>query len=156
MRLIETQSTETIAKWCTGYARKHLLPLWKRSCPEDHRPASALKAAQDYLAGKIKLPDVKKHINDCRNAARETEGEPIAQGAARTIDTAASSVHNPAGSLGLALYGALTIAYNKAGTVASWETLEPLAAKECAKMEAALRSVAVKNEPNPVMLKWGC
>ena len=156
MRLIETQSKETIANWCVGYAQEHLLPLWARSFPDDCRPAEALIAAQEYLAGQIKLPDVKKKIAQCRNAARESEGSHIAQGAARTIDAAASSVHNPAGSISLAFYGALTIAYGKLGTDAPWEALESLAAEECAKMEAALKAVAVENEPNPAKIKWGC
>ena len=156
MRLIETQSKETIAKWCIGYAEKDLLPLWEEIYPDDHRPANALKAAQGYLAGEIKLPDVKIQINECRNAAREAEGSPIAQGAARTIDACSSSVHNSAGSLALALYGALTIAYYKAGTNAPWPVLEESAAEECVRMEAALRSITIENELNPAKIKWGC
>jgi len=156
MRLIETQSIETIANWGVGYAEENLLPLWVQSFPCDSRPAEALDAAQGFLSGKIKLTDVKKKITECRNAARETEGFHIAQGAARTIDAAASSVHNPSGAISLAFYGALTIAYGKIGIDAPWEDLESLASEECAKMEAALQAVSVKNEPNPAKIKWNC
>ena len=86
----------------------------------------------------------------------EAEGFSIAQGAARTIDASASAAHNPAGSLSLALYGALTLAYDQAGMKAPWETLEAVAAAECAKMELALRAVAVKDEPNPAKINWFC
>ncbi len=156
MGLIETQSKETIATWCMDYAETYLLPLWKQALPQDTRPEMALKAGRDYLAGKIKLPDAKKEIMECRKAARETEGNPIPQGAARTIDAAASSIYNPAGSLGLAFYGALTIAYNQVGVTASWDALERLAAAECQKMENALRAISVENEPKPAKIKWNC
>ena len=156
MRLIETQSAVTIAGWCVEYAEARLLPLWERDFPDDKRPAAALTAARDYLAGKIKLPEVKKQIAECRSAAREAEGFHIAQGAARTIDAAASSVHNPAGSISLAFCGALTIAYDRLGLDAEWDALVSAAADECAKMEAALRVVAVEDEPNPAKINWNC
>jgi len=156
MRLIETQSAGTIANWCVDYAEIHLLPLWERDFPDDKRPAAALTAAREYLAGKIKLLEVKKQIFECRNAAREAEGFHIAQGSARTIDAAASSVHNPAGSISLAFCGALTVAYEKLGLEAEWDALLSAAASECAKMEAALRAVAVENEPIPAKINWNC
>lgn len=156
MRLVETQSTATIAAWCTDYSEAHLLPLWRQAFPDDARPKAALNAAREFLAGSLKLPDAKKQIMECRAAARAAEGAPVAQGAARAIDASASSIHNPAGALGLAFYGALALAYNQAGTTAPWPVLEPLAAAECAKMEAALRAVANPNEPNPAKINWGC
>jgi hypothetical protein len=59
--------------------------------------------------------------------------------------------------LGLALYGALAIAYDKAaGADADWEALVEVAAGECAKMEAALRDIAVKDEPDPAKINWNC
>ena len=54
------------------------------------------------------------------------------------------------------LYGALTIAYYKAGITAPWPALEELATEECVRMEAALRSMAIENEINPAKIKWGC
>lgn len=156
MRIMETQSKVTIANWCIAYADTHILPLWQGSFPEDNRPAAALDAARDYLAGRMTLPEAKKHITECRKAAREAEGSLIPQGAARAIDTAASAIHNSAGALGIALYGSLTMAYKQVGIAVPWETLEPLAATECQRMEAALRAIAVENEPNPVKIKWNC
>ena len=131
------------------------MPLWEVSYPDDLRPANALKAAHGYLEGKIKLPDVKIRINECRNAAREAGNSPIVQGAVRTIDGCSSSVHNSATSLALALYGSLTIAYYKAGTNVPWSALEELAAEECVRMETALRSIAIHNESNPAKIRWG-
>ena len=156
MRLIETQSTATIAGWCIGYAQTNLLPLWASSIPEDARPMAALDAAQKFLAGKTTLPEAKKQITACRDAAREAARFPVAQGAARAIDACASSIHNPSACLGIALYGALALAYYQAGTDAAWDTLEPIAAAECNKMEAALRAVAIDDEANRANIKWNC
>jgi len=36
------------------------------------------------------------------------------------------------------------------------EVYDQIAAEECAKMEAALRAVAVDDEPNPAKINWGC
>jgi len=59
-------------------------------------------------------------------------------------------------SLGLAFYGAAAIAYNRVGINEKPEVYDLIAAEECAKMEAALRAVAVENEPNPAKIKWYC
>ena len=156
MRLIETQSTKTIAKWCISYAQNHILPLWKKEFPADHRPAIALSVAMGYLNNTIKLAEAKSCIKDCRLAAREAEGNHIAQGAARTIDVAASTIHNPTGSISIAFYGALTIAYSKKGLDAPWKELESTAIEECKKMRDSFAEIMVKNEPNPAKIDWYC
>ena len=157
MRLIETQSKTTLAHWSIDYAREHILPIYEKAYPGDDRPKNALNAAEDWLAGKVKLPYVKNIIlNECHAAARETEANPTAQAAARTCGQAAATIHAPTHSLGLALYGALAVAYDKIGIEADWDTLVNAAADECGKMEAALRAVSVENEPNPAKLNWKC
>jgi len=156
MRLIETQSTKTIATWCINYAKTHILPLWANEFPGDNRPATALAAANDYLNGNIKLAEAKKQIIECRTAAREAEGTHIAQGAARTIDAAASTIHNPVGSISIAFYGGLTLAYDIKGLDAPWEELEKTAIEECLKMQDSFAEVMVADEPNPAKIKWGC
>lgn len=157
MRLIETQSKMTIAGWCIDYAEKHILPIYEKSCAGDKRPQNALTAARDWIAGKVKLPYVKNIIlNECHAAARELDDNPAAQAAARTCGQAAATIHAPTHSLGLALYGALAIAYDKLGTDAEWNALLSVAAGECAKMESALQAVAVVDELNPAKLNWNC
>ena len=156
MRLIETQSRETIAKWCVGYARTHILPLWAREFPDDMRPAAALTAAVEFLDGNVKLADAKKQILECRTAAREAEGKPVAQGAARTIDAAANAIHNSAGAISIAFYGALTIAYSKVGLDAEWGELEQVAVGECLKMKEDFAGIMIADEPNPAKINWGC
>jgi hypothetical protein len=156
MRLIETQSKTTLANWAISYAESVFVPLYKKTYPADARPERALEAARGFLAGKVKLPYVKDIIlNQAHAAAREAKN-PVAQGAARAIGQAAACIHTPTHSLGLALYGALAVAYDKVGAAEAWEVIEKTAAEEVAKMQAALCAAAVENEPNPAKLNWNC
>ena len=157
MQLIETQSKITLAKWCIDYAYATILPIYEKAYPADARCKHALDAAKEWLAGHVKLPYVKNIIlNECHAAAREADENPAAQAAARTCGQAAATIHAPTHSLGLALYGALAVAYDTLGTDAPWDKLVEVAAVECAKMEAALRAVSVENEQNPAKINWRC
>jgi len=154
--LVETQSKETLIRWCTDYAEAQLLPLYETAYPGDTRPFAAITAARTWLTGEIKLPQAKPLILACHEAAREAEGNPTAQSAARAIGQAASTIHAPTHCVGLALYGALAVAYDTLGIDAPWPDLEQAAAIECGNMEAALRKIAVPDEPNPAKLNWKC
>lgn len=69
---------------------------------------------------------------------------------------AAASIYTPTHSLGLAFYGAAAIAYDRVGLEEKLEVYDGIAAQECEKMEAALRAVAVEDEPNPAKINWYC
>jgi len=155
VKLIETQNKTTLANWCVSYCEEHILPICEKHCP-DVRPQNALNAAREWLDGKIKLPQAKPVILDCHAAARELENNPMAQASARAIGQCASTIHSASHCLGLAYYGALAVAYDKLGIDAPWAQLEAFAAGECGRMEAALRAVAVENEPNPAKFTWQC
>jgi hypothetical protein len=157
MKLIETQSKETLAHWAVDYAEQVLLPLWSKNYHQnDLRPQNALNAAREWLLGTIKLPQAKAAILECHSAAREAEGNAVAQAAARAIGQSASTIHSARHCIGLAFYGALAVAYGQLGTAAPWDQIEQCAAEECGCMEAALRAVAVENEPNPAKIDWKC
>ena len=157
MRLIETQSKTTLARWCIDYSQANIFPIYEKAYPNDKRPLNALNAANEWLEGKVKFPYVKNIIlNECHAAAREAEGSPAAQAAARACGQAAASIHTPTHSLGLALYGALAVSYDKLGADADWDALVGVAAAECAKMEAALLAIAVTDETNPAKMNWNC
>lgn len=157
MRLIETQSKATLAKWCMDYAETYILPIYLKYYPGDERPRMALDAARDWFEGRKKLPEVKHIIlNECHAAAREAEEHPAAQAAARACGQAAACFHTPTHSLGLAFYGAAAIAYDRVGIAEKPEIYDQIAAEECAKMEAALRAVAVEDEANPAKINWNC
>ena len=156
MKLIETQSKATLVIWAVDYSEQFILPLWSRYYPEDLRPQNALDAAREWLSGAIKLPVAKKAIMECHGAAREADANPVAQAAARAIGQAASTIHSARHCIGIALYGALAIAYDTLSVNATWEQLEQCAAAECKRMLDALRVIAVDNEPNPAKIDWKC
>ena len=157
MRLIETQSKTTLANWSIDYSYATMLPIYEKEYPNDARCKHALDAAKEWLAGNVKLPYVKNIIlNECHAAAREADETPAAQAAARTCGQAAATIHAPTHALGLALYGALAVAYDTLGINTPWDKLVEAAAMECGKMEAALREISVENEPNPAKINWKC
>lgn len=156
MKLIETQSKETLVIWAVDYSEGVILPLWRKYYLDDLRPQNALNAAREWLSGTIKLPQAKLAILQCHAAARETEGNSVAQAAARTIGQCASTIHSPRHCIGLAFYGGIAVAYDQLGSDVPWEQIEQCAAEECRRMEAALAAVAVEKEENPAKIDWKC
>lgn len=156
MKIIETQSKETIANWCVDYAEQHILEIYEKFYPSDRRIKDCIESYRDYQAGKIKIADVKKSVAAVNAAAKEAESNPIAQAAARTVGQAVGSIYTPTHSLGMAFYGAAAIAYDRVGLNESADTYDEIAAIECGKMEEALRKVAVPDEKNPAKINWYC
>ena len=155
--LIDTQSKDTIRKWCLGYAENKILPIFEKHCSDDDRPRKAVNAAHDYLNGKVKFPVVKNIIlNECHAAARELDNDPVAQAAARAVGQGSAVVHTLTHSLGLFFYAAAAVAYDRVGLEASDEVYAEIAEEVCLDYTAALRAVAVADEPNPAKLKWNC
>ena len=109
MRLIETQNKNTIVKWCNEYARENVLYIYKKDYPEDLRLENALNATEDWLKGSIKLTEAKKFIKEAQIAAKEAEGNPAAQAAARTIVATTTTINTITSCLGLAFYGSAAI-----------------------------------------------
>jgi hypothetical protein len=52
MRLVETQNKTTIPNRTLAYAERKILPLFKKYCPSDGRPARAIIAAHCH-SGKL-------------------------------------------------------------------------------------------------------
>ena len=155
--IIDTQSKDTIRKWCLDYAKTKILPIFEKHCPGDERPRNAVTAAHDYLDGKVKFPVVKDIIlNQCHQAARELDSNPTAQAAARAVGQGSAVVHTLTHSLGLFFYAAAAVAYDRVGLDASEEVYAAIAEEVCLDYTAALRAVAVENEPKPVNLNWNC
>ncbi|MEA4824584.1 MAG: hypothetical protein VB111_10795 [Clostridiaceae bacterium] len=157
MQLIDTQSKETICKWGMDFAEEKVLPIFEKRCPGDSRPRNALIAARDYLDGRVRFPAVKNSIlNECHAAARELDSDPIAQAAARAIGQGSAVVHTLSHSLGLYFYCAAAVAYDRLGLAETAEDYNKIAEEVCAEYTAALKAVAVENEPHPAKIKWNC
>lgn len=156
MRVIETQSKKTIVKWCNEYARENILSIYEKDYPEDDRLKNALDAVNEWIEGNIKLVEAKKIIKEAQVAAREAEGNPAAQAAARAIGATTTTINTVTSSLGLAFYGSAAIAYSSVGVNENDEVYDEIAARECKNMEEALRKVAIIDEPNPAKINWHC
>ena len=156
IKAIETQSKQTLANWSIDYAEHVLLPIWQKSFPDDLRPFEAIVDARSWLRGEIKLPEAKRTILSCHESARNAEGRPAAQAAARAIGQSASTIHSARHCIGLPLYGALSVAYDALGFQATWDDLEARAADEAGRMLQALIAVSDPAEPNPAHIDWKC
>jgi hypothetical protein len=154
IRLIETQSKPTLIRWCTGYAEEHIVPIYESAYPADTRPRDALHNAIGWLEGRVRFVDAKQTNYDAHAAATEAEGNYAAQAAARASANAALTIHVAAHCLGMVFYGTAALAYAQAGVNEEPEVYDRIAATECSKMEEALRSIAVPNEPNPAKIDW--
>ena len=153
---VEGQSKETLIQWTTDYAERVMLPLWETYCPQDTRPKEAIEAARAWVRKEIKLPAAKAVILQCHNAARDCEGNPAAQAAARAIGQSASTIHAATHCMGLPLYGAVAVGYENAGWDASWDSVHEQAILECARMIKALEEISIPDDPNPAKLNWQC
>ena len=155
--LIDTQSKETIRKWCLGYAEVKILPIFEKHCPSDERPRNAVNAARNFINGKVKLPEVKNIIiTECQNSARELENNPTAQAAARAIGCGSAVVQTLTHSLGFFFYAAAAIAYDRVGLDATDNVYAEIAEEVCLDYTEALKAIAVEDELNPAKLKWNC
>lgn len=156
MRLIETQNKSTIVIWCNEYAREHILPIYREYYPDDFRLVNALNAVNEWLEGNIKLTEAKKIVREAQIAAREADKNPASQAAARAIAATTATINTITSSLGLAFYGSAAVAYSSVGVNENEEVYDEIAARECEKMEEALREVAIIDEPNPAKINWYC
>lgn len=156
MRVIETQSENTLADWSARYARDHFLPVYEEAFPGDLRPRLALEAADGWRNKTLKPAEAKKIIREAGNAAREADGCPSAQAAARAVSVAASVLSTPTGALGMAFYGVAAVVYHNAGLCETAEIYNRMAEKEFTKMLASLQEIAVPDEPDPVKINWNC
>jgi len=157
MDLIDTQSKDTIRKWCLCYAEDMILPLFEKYCPGDERPRNAVRTAREYIDGNVKFQVVRNTIlNECHAAARELDDNPVGQAAARAVGQGSAVVHTLTHSLGLFFYAAAAVAYDRVGFDADADVYAQIAEEVCLDYTAALRAVAVEDEPNPAKLKWNC
>lgn len=154
MRLIETQSKATIGKWAVGYAKENYLPLYEAIGAEKCF-SQAVRACEEYLAGGMKLTDLKTALKAAREGAAKAV-DPVAQAAARAVATGCSAVTTPTSALGFLFYGAAATAYATAGLEADEDKYDALAAQELARALESLRAAAVENEPNPAKINWNC
>ena len=156
MRMIETQSAETLAKWAVSCAKERYWPVYERNVPGDERPRAAIEAAREYLEGLRKAGEMKGVLAEASQAAKDAGGKPVAQAAARAISTACATFRTPTNALGFVFYGAAAVAYEKAGTDQPQEVYDALATEEFNALIESLERVMVANEKKPAKINWNC
>jgi hypothetical protein len=88
-----------LKKICVEFAlgcAKRCLKNYEKKYPDDKRPAEAIKAAEDYMDGKIKLDELNDKVSAAWSAARSAES--AAWSAARSAGSAAWSAARSAWS----------------------------------------------------------
>lgn len=137
---IESREKRSVCLWCIGYAQREILPIYERRYPQDERLRNTLEAALQYLQGEIHFKEVKHIIlSQAHAAAREKEGDPPAQAAARAIAHCASAIHSKRHAMGIYFYGAAAIAYESLGTDAPKEDYEKIAQTLCRQLLDSIR-----------------
>ncbi len=147
MRLIETQSKNTLAVFTAEYVAAHYLPI-----AQDEILSAAVEAVRAHLKGELPLKELKPLLKAARTAAQE-EKYPARQAAKRAIATAVATIVTPTNSLGFAFYGAAAYAYH---TTTDAALHDDLATEELTRIADALQAASIPDEPNPVQVDWGC
>ena len=155
MALIATQSQKTIERWAVEYAAGNTLPLYRAEYPEETLLAETVKKCRCYMAGGMKLSQLKPVLSEARKLASATKGD-IAQAAARAVSAACASVQTPTNAFGFLMYAAAASAYATLGTDRVQQEYDVYAQAQMEKALVSLKSVAVENEPNPVKVDWHC
>lgn len=155
MRLIETQSKETLAKWAVGYAKNNYLRIYEEQ-KEDSRLRGALDLCEKYFSGNLKLAEVKPVVKEAAQLARDISGNPIAQAAARAISVACATINTPTNALGFLFYGSAAVAYSRAGLEESQEVYDRIAQEELLRALLSLKEVSAPDEKNPAKINWNC
>ena len=156
MRLIETQSKQTLAKWAAEYVEEHYLPILRKREIEDTRLTEAIVTVKKCIRKEIPLKEARKIFAEARKAGQEITEHPAAQAAARAIGTACAVLLTPTNALGFVFYGAAACAYEAAGLKETAETYDQLASEEIKRILASLQAAAVPDEENPVKVDWNC
>ena len=156
MRLMETQSSRTLACFAADYARENWLPIYEAHCPQDGRVCEALDAAAAWARGEIKAAPAKEKIRAAVCAAKEAQENPVAQAAARAAATAAGVMGTPTNAPGMCFYGAAAVAYHTLGVCAPAGDYDEAVAREFMRVHEALSRAAVPDEANPARINWNC
>ncbi|MBM6859696.1 hypothetical protein H9X78_04195 [Clostridium saudiense] len=156
MRMIETQSKETISLWAVDYVEKNILDIYEKECNGDLRLRETIFATKKYLSGNMKLKEIKEVLKEVKIIPKELEVNPVAQASARAILTACGTIQTPTNALGFTFYAVAAMVYNQVGLKEKVETYDSLAADEFIKILESLKIVAVDKEENPVNVNWNC
>ena len=85
MRVIETQSKETISLWAVNYVEQNILNIYEKESNSDLRLREVIISTKEYLRGNMKLKEIKEALRKVKTIPKEVEENPVAQASARAI-----------------------------------------------------------------------
>jgi len=88
---LDRQDQKALALWAADCA-EHVLPYFEKERPRDDRPRKAIKAARDWVHGKIRVGEARKAALGAHAAARGVN-QAAARAAARSSGHAAATAH---------------------------------------------------------------
>lgn len=91
MKNLNAQDHKTLVLWA-GDCAEHVLPLFERAHPDDHRPRMALEAGRAWVAGLISVSAARAAAFASHAAARDSDSV-SARAAARAAGHAAATAH---------------------------------------------------------------
>lgn len=110
IQLFESQDRRVIILWAFDFAKESIIKLEKKY-PHEKRPREALKAAQDWASGNIKMRLAQRKILDCHAFAKEIDcKEDIA--VCHAIGQACAVVHTVQHAIGYPIYDLTAIIYH--------------------------------------------
>lgn len=156
MRLIETQSADTLARWALSYVETNVVSIFEHEYPNDKRIDYIIIATREYLNGGRTLKELKNILKDGKEIIKDVSKNALGITSLRAVLTACATKYSPTNALGYTFYSVAAIVYNKIGLLESKEIYDSLAKEEFDKILKSLKSVAVINETNPVKVNWNC
>ena len=154
MRLIETQSETTLARWALGYVESRILPVYKKKAGGERRLDALVQACQQVVQLHQPGKTGKPWIKEAGQIARET-ADPVAQAAARAIAAACGTLTTPTNALGFLFYAAAAVVYDRGLDLPESE-IEELTRQLWQDAHALLSAQSVRNEPCPAKIQWHC
>jgi len=107
--LLRAQSHITLALWAFDLAGEAGAAL-EEKYPRERRPREALEAAQDWAAGRIKMPLAQRKILDCHALAKELTAQ-ADMAACHAVGQACAAVHPAGHALGYPIYALTRLIY---------------------------------------------
>ncbi|HPR41459.1 MAG TPA: hypothetical protein PK718_02795 [Candidatus Methanofastidiosa archaeon] len=108
--LVERQKHRTLVLWTIDCADRYL-PIFEKDHPQDQRPGKAVKAAEAWARGEIKMPLAKKAAHSAHNAATEVSEDAAACAAARAMGHVVGTVHVATHAMGFVIYAITSMIY---------------------------------------------
>lgn len=154
MRVIETQSKETLALWGLSYVKENYMPIL-RKIENNTKMEELIELCESTIRENKDWKEVKGLLKEGRQMASAIKN-PIAQAAAKAISVACAIFQTPTNALGFIYYGAAAKAYDCLGTDKTEQEYEIVAKEEWKKVLESLKNIMIENEENSVKVKWSC